>query len=154
VDFPLQMVVHSRRFDISGYITIIETAAAQLTNDLLKVQAEEYSRFIRELSELANIMSKSFFIVLPFSAALAGVKSKGVFGGFRDLFAKKPDQAAGFTPEQLAAYRDQLSQRADLVLGGLSGMGLRGHLLTQEELIKVFKDLYNPAVPPSKKPAA
>src|SRR3989344_935086 len=65
-DFPLQIVVNSRRLDIEDYIKLIETTAESLTSELLKIQAAEYSKFIKELAELSNIMSKNFYIVVPF----------------------------------------------------------------------------------------
>ncbi len=63
VDFPLQVVVQSRKYDIDEYLKVVEKATAVLTNDMLRVQAEEYTRYIRELSELANIMKKKFYVV-------------------------------------------------------------------------------------------
>jgi type IV secretory pathway VirB4 component len=145
IDFPVQMVVHSRRFDISAYLATVQTSSEQLTNELLKVQATEYIRFVGELSELANIMSKNFYVVVPLSITPVTV-SKGILGGFKDIFKKSPTQQE-LTPEQLATYRAQLQQRADLVIGGLSGMGLTGHMLAQDELSALFGALYNPVVP-------
>jgi type IV secretory pathway VirB4 component len=150
VDFPVQMIVHSRRFDISEYLATVQTASDQLTNDLLKVQATEYMRFISELSSLSNIMSKNFYIALPMSVVAAS-ESKGFFAGLKDTFKKKPAAKTGIPAEQIATYKNQLQQRADLIIGGLSGMGLRGHMLDQNELVKLFNDLYNPVVPVSQK---
>lgn len=147
VDFPIQMVVHSRRFDISAYLATVQTASEQLTNELLKVQAGEYMRFVSELSDLANIMAKNFYVVVPLSVTPVST-SKGILGGFKDLFKKSPTKQE-LTPEQLAAYRMQLQQRADLVIGGLSGMSLTGHMLNQDELATLFNALYNPVVPVS-----
>jgi type IV secretory pathway VirB4 component len=151
VDFPLQMVVHSRRFDISGYINNVRTASEQLQNELLKVQAQEYMRFVSELSELANIMSKHFYIALSFQIIQSTDEKKGILGGITGLFKKKKPLEQGISPEQLASYKAQLQQRADLVAAGISGMGLRGHLMTQEELLAMFHGLYNPIVPAPQK---
>ena len=149
LDFPVQIVIESRRFDVSGYVASIRTAAESLTNELLKVQAEEYAHYVNELSELANIMSKRFFIVLEFTASAAPSKEKkGFLSGITGVFKSKKPGSAAIAPEQLAAYQQQLSQRADFVLGGLSGMGLKGHILAQDELKKLFRELYNPTVPP------
>lgn len=150
IDFPIQMVVNSRRFDISAYLATVQTASEQLTNELLKVQAAEYIKFVGELSELANIMAKNFYVVVPLSIVPVN-QSKGILGGFKDIFKKSPKQQE-LVPEQLATYRAQLQQRADLVIGGLSGMGLTGHMLTQDELAALFSALYNPVVPAAQHP--
>lgn len=146
VDFPMQLIVHSRRFDISAYLAATQAATDQLTNELLKIQAEEYIRFVGELSELSNIMAKNFYVVLPLSVAAAS-ESAGFFGGIKDLFKKKSPQQQVISPEQLATQKTQLQQRADLIIGGLSGMGLQGRMLGQDELAKLFGELYNPVVP-------
>lgn len=150
VDFPIQMIVHSRRFDISEYLGTIRTVSEQLTNELLKIQAGEYIRFVAELSDLANIMQKNFYVALPLTV-VAPSESKGILGGFKDLFKKSP---AGQTlsPERLATYKMQLQQRADLIIGGLSGMGLTGEMLGQDGLMKLFNEVYNPVVPASQQP--
>jgi len=146
IDFPIQMIVHSRRFDISEYLQNVQAASDQLTNELLKVQAGEYIRFINELSSLSNIMAKNFYIALPMS--VTPIKSEGgMFSGITGIFKKKPAIKKGIPDEQIATYKGQLQQRADLIIGGLSGMGLRAHMLNQEELLKLFGELYNPVVP-------
>jgi type IV secretory pathway VirB4 component len=153
VDFPIQMIVHSRKFDITAYLASVQQAVAELTSELLKVQAEEYMRFIKELSALANIMSKNFYVALPFQVTAAPTAKKGILSGVTGMFSKKKGAAQdGIPPEQLASYKVQLQQRADLLLGGLSGMGLKGHVMSQEELIALFNDLYNPKVPAAAKP--
>jgi type IV secretory pathway VirB4 component len=149
IDFPIQMIVHSRRYDITEYLASVQTASEALTNDLLKVQATEYIRFIAELADLANIMAKNFYISLPLTVVVAS-ESKGILGGFKDMFKKAP-VAQGMSAEQLAGYRSQLQQRADLIIGGLSGMGLKGNMLGQEELVALFNDVYNPTVPATQK---
>lgn len=151
VDFPVQMVVHSRKFDITTYLANVQTATETLTNDLLKMQAQEYARFVQELSELSNIMSKKFYIALSFAVA-STVEKKGFIAGIKDTFKKKKAAVqAGATPEQTTAYLSQLQQRADLILGGLSDMGLKGHMLNQDEMLQLFTDLYNPVVPQQQK---
>jgi len=150
LDFPMQMLIQSRKFDITTYLTTVQTAAEQLTNELLKVQAQEYMRFVSELSDLANVMSKKFFVALPFSVVPSGQK-KGLLESVKEVFAKKPAGPEVIPAEQLAAYKAQLQQRADLVIGGLSGLGLKGKLLDQDELIALFTALYNPVVPAAKK---
>ncbi|MCC6934494.1 MAG: hypothetical protein IT406_02275 [Candidatus Yanofskybacteria bacterium] len=150
VDFPVQLVVHSRRFDISTYLASVQQATQALTNDLLKVQAEEYIRFVSELSDLANIMAKRFYIVLPLSVVPVAA-SGGFISGITGLFKKKPKETA-ISPERIAQYKSQLQQRAEIVIGGISGMGLRGRMLEQAEVVTLFNALYNPVIPATKKP--
>lgn len=148
VDFPFQVVVQSRRFDVSAYLTAVKNAAENLSNELLKVQANEYARFVGELSELANIMSKNFYVVLPFTIQQQKEKNQGFI---KSLFgSSKPPKPSALSPEQLAAAKTQMLQRADLIIGGLSGMGLQGRVLGDPELTTLLRDLYNPNLPESR----
>jgi hypothetical protein len=63
IDFPLQILIQSRKFNIDQYLQLVQQSSSGLTNELLKLQAAEYIKYIHELSELANIMSKKFYIM-------------------------------------------------------------------------------------------
>ncbi|MBX4211442.1 MAG: hypothetical protein KW806_01450 [Candidatus Yanofskybacteria bacterium] len=142
IDFPVQIVVNSRRFDISEYIKTISEAAGQLTNELLKAQAVEYGKFIEELSKLSNIMSKKFYIVVPFYV-IEVAKGKGIFDSVRNLLKSSPKDQS-LPEEKLQAYKTQLLQRADLVFDGLVGLGLKTRILEDQEIMQLFYELYNP----------
>lgn len=141
VDFPLQLAVHSRRYSMDEYFAVVDEAANSTQNELLKIQAAEYSKFIKELLELSNIMSKKFFISLPFYVYEAPSKT-GLFQSLKSII--KPSQVARqINPEQLETYKTQLQQRANLVYDGLVGLGLKVRPLERDELINLFYGIYN-----------
>ncbi len=143
IDFPLQIVTHSRRFDVDDYLQVVQETTGTLTNELLKIQAEEYISFIKELSSLANIMSKKFYIVIPFYLSEAPT-AKNLLDSVRGLFKSAASGPAKIPEEQLQAYKNQILQRAELVFGGLVGIGVRARVLEQQELMELFYQLYNP----------
>jgi type IV secretory pathway VirB4 component len=152
LDFPVQMLSQSRKFDITKYIEYVREATADQTNELLKMQAEEYMRFVSELSELANIMSKRFFVIIPLAASMLPSEKKsggGLFGFMKKKKAPAADAppTSPEQPEQPSAAAEQMKLRADLVINGLGAVGLKGELLTQEQLVALFADLFNPVVP-------
>jgi len=143
VDFPLQICIISRRLYIDNYLKLADEATNQLDNELLRIQANEYMKFIKELSSMTNIMSKKFYIVVPFYIFESPTKT-GIFQSFKSILGS--DNARRDIPEEkFAIYRNQLLQRAELVFGGLVGLGLRTRLLEREELVQLFYNLYNPA---------
>ena len=142
IDFPLQIVVNSRKLNVDEYLKLIDESANTLTNELLKIQATEYSKFVKELSDLSNIMSKKFYIVVPFYVFEAPSKS-GIIQSFKSIF--KPSAIIkDLTSEQLETYKDQLLQRTELIFEGLIGMGLKAKTLKENDLINLFYELYNP----------
>ena len=141
VDFPLQIVINSRRYDIDDYLKIIQGASSTLTNELLRIQATEYTTFVRELSDLSNIMSKKFYIVIPFYVYEAPSKA-GLSQSFKSMFGSS-SVVKEITDEQLRTYQAQLIQRAELVFDGLIGLGLKASLLSKEALTNLYYGLYN-----------
>lgn len=141
-DFPLQIVVNSRQLNIENYLKTVDQVAESAENELLKIQASEYSRFIKELSSLSNIMSKKFYVVIPFYI-FEKPEVAGLGQSLKSIFNSKviPKE---LTKEQFNTYKNQLLQRAELVYGGLVGLGLKIRALEDEELKQLYYNLYNP----------
>jgi hypothetical protein len=143
IDFPLQISVNSRQLNMDEYLKTIDTVAESSQNELLKIQAVEYRKFVKELLELSNIMTKHFYVVLPFYVFEAPSKA-GLLKGFGSLFGSSVGKPIQLAPEQLDTYRVQLMQRAELILDGLIGIGLKARILEGQELINLYYSLYNP----------
>ena len=141
LDFPIQILIVSRKFNISGYLEILEQKKKEQENELMRIQASEYIDFIRGLTELANIVTESFYIVIPFAQVeakqLTPLEKITIATGFKR--SSTSDRKKTF--EEL---KTQLWQRINYVLSGLEGFGLRATVLNNEELIELFYHLYNP----------
>lgn len=142
VDFPLQIVVSSRRLKIEEYIKTVDSIAESIENELLKIQAMEYSRFVKELSSLSNIMTKKFYIIISFYVYETPSKT-GLIQSVKGIFKSKGINKE-LTEEQLNTYKNQLLQKAELIYAGLSGLGVKLKSLEDEELKKFYYELYNP----------
>lgn len=140
LDFPVQFVVHSRRLNISPYLDSLLERHREEENELLKVQIAEYAEFIKTFTEATNIMSKTFYAVVPFTPPVYG--QQGIISnllGTLGLVKEKKDKSASFEE-----YKNQLWQRAETVVAGLQSFGVRAVPLNTEELIELFYGLYNP----------
>lgn len=142
VDFPLQMIVNSRQLNMDGYLKTVDAVAESATNELLKIQAIEYNKFIKELLELSNIMTKHFYVVLPFYVYETPSKS-GIFESIQGVLGSSK-VVQQIKPEQLETYRTQLMQRVELILDGLIGIGLKARLMEGQEINNLYYSLYNP----------
>jgi type IV secretory pathway VirB4 component len=142
IDFPLQINIVSRRLYIDNYLKLAAEASSQLDNELLRIQANEYMKFIKELSSLTNIMSKKFYIVVPFYIFEAPTKT-GIFDSIKSIVGSSSKTQA-ISEEKFSLYKNQLMQRSELIFGGLIGLGLRTRLLERDEMVKIFYDFYNP----------
>src|ERR1043166_6842496 len=79
LEFTTQFFVQSRDLDIRPYIALLEERLAAELDDLMKIQIREYISFIKDFTERANIMTKIFFIVVPYDPALVA-RGGGVTG--------------------------------------------------------------------------
>ena len=140
MDFPLHICIISRRLYIDNYLKLTAEASGQLDNELLRIQAGEYMKFIKELSSLTNIMSKKFYIAVPFYIFEAPTKT-GIFQSIKSTVSPTAN-IQSISEEKFSIYKNQLMQRAELIFGGLVGMGLRTRLLERDELVQTFYGLY------------
>lgn len=142
LDFSLQMVVHSRKMNIDQYLENLGQKKDEEGNALIQNQMDEYIRFVRSLVELNEVMTKTFFVVVPYDPInIPGVKSGklSVFG----LGKKKANHTAA-EEETLAQRMQQLGQRVENVINGLTQIGLRAVVMNEQELIELYYNLYNP----------
>jgi len=143
LDFPIQILIHSRKFNIESYIKNIEALEKTEINELLKNQIFEYKQFITTFVEQNDIMTKMFLIVVPFNPINLVPNS----GFLADLFkSKKPNGAeTNITQntDQDVNIR-QLKQRTEQIIDGLQSIGLRAVSLNNEELTEIYYNFYNP----------
>jgi len=143
IEFSLQIFVQSRDLDIRPYITLLEERLKVQTNELMKIQIQEYIGFVKNFTESTNIMSKSFFVVVPYTPSILKAKS----GALSNLpLMKKKDQKESQKEEQesFEENRSQLEQRISVVEQGLSRTGIRVAQLGTEEVIELFYKMFNP----------
>jgi len=142
IDYPLQIVIQSRELDIDNYLKKLDELGRQQTNELLRMQTIEYTQFIRELLDLQSIMSKKFFIVIPYSKV--ELKKKNFFDRAAELFSAQ--KVLKIRKKEYENYKDQLFRRVGHIQSGLESMGLQSAILDTSSLIELYYNSYNPEV--------
>ena len=141
LDFPMQVVISSRKLNIAPYLNILKERERSQDNELMKLQISEYMSFINNLTDVSQIMSKFFYIVVPFSPIES--KEDGVFSKISNALNRK--QKITENKEAFETYKNQLWQRVDQIEAGLSGIGVRVTSLKTEEIIELLYNFYNPS---------
>lgn len=139
INFSIQIFSESRKLDIKPYVALLENVLREQKIDLLKIQTREYIEFIKNFTEQVNIMTKSFFVVIPYSPSFMQ-PNKGV-SGITSIFSKKTKIEKS---DDFNENRTQLLERAEVVIQGLLRMGVRAAPLGTEELIELYYKLFNP----------
>jgi len=138
LDFSCQILVQSRKLNITGYLDKLKELEEKQENELLKIQTTEYRKFIENLLAEETIMKKDFFVVVPFTLT----ETSGLSGGLFKGLGKKG--LAGLGEENFKRCRDQLWQRMEFTAIGLRRCGLTAVPLTTLELVELFWGLYHP----------
>lgn len=141
LDFPVQIVVSSRKFDISEYTAGLEQRHNQQENELLKIQTLEYISFVKGLTEMVNIMTESFYLVIPYNPFIL---KTGFFDKlFKRVFEGKAEKKS--QEQEFQELKNNLWQRVEFITAGLQQVGVKAVPLKSEELIELFYKLYNPS---------
>ncbi len=137
LDFGAQFFIHSRKVNVARYLERMASRREEETNELLKIQIDEYISFIRQFVEENQIINKSFFVAVPHYKVAAVNAAKSIMG----FLGKKKGEKEEMSDEETL---QQLAQRVEEVVVGLEQIGLRAIPLEDEELTELFYNLYNP----------
>ena len=138
LEHPIQILMQSRKLDINTYLDKLRVVMQQQTNELLRLQTQEYIEYITKLVEFASIMNKTFYVVVPFSTDVA---KEGFFKKITDIF--NPAGTISTKKQDFENHRESLYQRVEHISSALTGMGLRTIILNTEELIELLYNSYN-----------
>ena len=141
LDFSVEIVVHSRKMDIRPYLALLEERMEYQTSELMRVQLREYIQFIRSFIEGSDIMTKLFYVVVPYDAAPATEVAQAL----PFLPKSKVNTPMDMGSDEFAEYRAQLEQRMALVSSALQGSGIRAVPLGTEEIIELLYRSFNPS---------
>lgn len=142
IDFPIQIVVQSRKLQIGPYLEKLASIEKAQTNELLKVQIAEYRAFVTELIEIGQIMTKRYYVVVPYDPLTN--KRKNFWSRIKEVGT--PVMALKLKDEQFARRKEDLEIRIRHVMGGLESMGVSAALLDTQALIELYYTTYNPDV--------
>lgn len=142
LEFGIQINASSRRLDIRPYILLLEKKLEAIEGDLLRIQTREYISFIQKFNETYDVMSKYFYIVVPYGVSASMSGGGGVLGG---VFGSRKKAGPALTEsQQFEEKRSQLEQRIAVVMGGLESMGIQCTLLDTAPLIELYQKTFNP----------
>ena len=140
IDFPLQIVIQSRELNIDKYIDDLKKKEKEQTNELLKMQTNEYINYIQELISISKIMNKRFYVVVPYNPI--SDKQKGFFSRFVSVL--KPAVTIKMKDKVFFRRKADLMHRINNITSGLNSMGLNAVQLDTQSLLELYYNSYNP----------
>ncbi len=142
LEYPVQIVIQSRKLDIDGYLDRLKQTEKEQTNELLRLQTAEYRKYVSQLVEIGDIMTKRFYIVVPYNPL--SDKQQSWFQRFFNLFTAASE--VRLSQKVFIKRHHDLLQRVDHILSSLASMGLKSVVLDTQSLIELYYNTYNPDV--------
>lgn len=143
LEFPIQILVRSKKLDIDNYIEQVTALGEKQTNQLLQDQTMEYAQYVKRLVEYADIMEKEFYVIVPYDPGRA--QGTGKFGSFFQRLSPKDSYGDVKTRRsEFNNLKKSLLQRVNVVQSGLENCGLQVTPLDTLGLIELFYESYNP----------
>lgn len=150
IDFPIQILIQSRKLDMDAHLFDLDRRRREQTNELLKMQMGEYIEFVRELVELGQIMTKHFYVVVPYNPGAGDKKHK--FSILPDISSiLSPGTMIRMREKTFRKYKEELEKRMAYVEGQMSQMSVRAVRLQTQSLIELFYRTYNPDISQTEK---
>lgn len=140
LDFSVQIFIQSRKLDIRPYVAVLEERYKTQVTELMRIQIREYIEFVKNFTESANIMSKSFFVVVSYSPSVFS-SEEGIIGSIAKKAGRRKAEDKSKSFEE---SRTQLEQRMSVVEQGLLRTGIRVARLGTEETIELLYKMFNP----------
>lgn len=140
LDFSCQIIIQSRRLNITGYFDKLKELEEKQENELLKIQTAEYRKFVESLVEEGVVVKKTFYVIVPYTLS----EIEGISKGLGRIKGILPIKQPKLTEENFQRAREQLWQRMEFVAIGLRRCGLTAIPLTTPELIEIFWSWHHP----------
>lgn len=142
LNFPIQVVIRSTKTNIDEYLSKVKESGSQQKSPLLRQQTESYVAFMQKLIEVADIMEKRFYVVVPLDHS---VRKKTLVEQFLDWMHLDDTLGKALSRNrEFPQLSKQLNERCELVLSGLTNIGLHAKRLNTKELIELMYKVYNP----------
>lgn len=131
LSFPLQILIISKKMDISSYLDYLDQKINKMTDQLLKDRLYNYKEFIKNTVKKNTVLEKRFFFTISFSPLELGISGANTSSLKKDYV--------------ISRAKTSLYPKRDHLLRLLSKIGLSGMILQKQQLIELFYNLYNPS---------
>lgn len=151
LNFPIQILIRSKKLDIDDYVKSIEQKAKTQKNLLLKEQIIQYTQYIKKLIEYANIMEKQFYVIVPIE--WISNEKNWLFDFIKDVFSSWEDSVINIKDRLLKfeKLKNKLKPRVNSIISGLNGIWIDVKQLSTVEIIDLLYQIYNPEISKNEK---
>lgn len=145
ITFPIQVVVRSKKLDITKYLEKIKRAELKIKDPLMKKQAESYRKYVHDVITENEVLSKSFYVVITTGSQAFTEPGSGPFDWVLKLMGKQSKRIEVDIDKVNKEAQISLVPKVDHVINEFHRLGVRIQPLKTQELVELYFDIYNPA---------
>ncbi|MBW6441324.1 hypothetical protein K0B04_00220 [Patescibacteria group bacterium] len=145
ITFPIQVVVRSRKLDISKYVEKVRKVESRISDPLLKHQAESYRKFVQEVIKVNEVLDKKFYVVVPSGQSILVEKGGSAFDWVSKLVGVQNRRVDINLERVLRDGKIDLAPKVDHIIREFSRLGVKARQLGTQELVELYFDIYNPS---------
>ena len=145
ITFPLQVVVRSKRLDISKYLEKVYRTEQKITDPLLKIQAQSYRKFVQEVIEKNDVLDKKFYVVVSAGGSSITKRGSSPFDWLTVITGKHTKRLRVNVDKAIERARPDLQPKIDHLTAEFGRLGVKTTQLETQELVELYFDIYNPS---------
>jgi type IV secretory pathway VirB4 component len=145
ITFPIQIVIRSKKLDISKYIEKVQRVETKIQDPLLRHQAEAYRKFVQEVIKTNEVLDKKFYVVIPTkSSAPSQTGTSGPFDWIMRLMGTTNKRHNFDFEKVLTAAKVEINPKVEHIIREFSRLGIKSKPMNTQELVELYFDIYNP----------
>ena len=145
ITFPLQIVLRSKRLDISKYIEKVQKVESRMEEPLLRYQMESYRKFVQDFITLNDVLDKRFYVVVPSTTSGAKAPGASPLDWINKLMGAHKKRINVNIEKTLAEAKVQLEPKVDHMIKEFNRLSIKARQMTSQELVELYFDIYNPS---------
>jgi type IV secretory pathway VirB4 component len=145
ITFPIQIVIRSKKLDISKYIEKVQRVETKIQDPLLRHQAEAYRKFVQEVIKTNEVLDKKFYVVVPTrSSTPSQMGTSGPFDWIVRLMGSSSKRHNFNFEKVLREAKVEINPKVEHIIREFSRLGIKSRPMNTQELVELYFDIYNP----------
>lgn len=145
ITFQIQIVIRSKKLDITKYLEKVHRVETKITDPLLKEQANSYREFVQDVIEKNDVLDKKFYVVVSSGGAMKGAKGQSPFDWVMVLFGSHNKRVNVNVDQTIEDAIRDIQPKIEHLTAEFNRLGVKTRQLTTQELVELYFDIYNPS---------
>lgn len=145
ISFPVQVVIRSKQLDISKYLEKVVKTEYKTQDPRLKVQVQQYRKFVQEVIEANNVLDKKFYVIVFSGDNIQKTPGSSPFEFLSILTGRHAKRVNVNVNKLVQKAKIDLTPKIEHLTSEFSRIGVKAKQLDTQKLVELYFDIYNPS---------